>query len=335
MTLNTGATAAASPTAEIETEVSAQADASTAAASSTVDDQDDNQPASLLDVVKTVVQPTGPADTSGAEGEEGKTGTEAGTEGASSEETGDETDDSKLPFHQHPRWKQVVAERNAYREDAEGYRKVTGFMQEHGLSAEDMADAYDISAKLKSGDPQRLQEALEWLEPRVATLKAQLGHVLPEDLQEKVDGGELDEAGAQEIARLRATDSLRTQQAERQRETEATNATERQVREVSTAMATAVDEWEKGIKGSDPDYAKKADLVLAKSQAIVARTGKAPTNAEEAVALAKQAYAEANEVLKAAIPPKRELKPTPRGLSTPATTEPKSLKDAIRGALSS
>lgn len=299
-----------------------------AAASSTVDDEDAKQPASLLDVVKSAVEPVGPVESSAAEGEEeAQAKLEEGAEEASDD--GDAEDFSKLPFHKHPRFTQLIEERNSLRGDAQSYQNIQGFMREHGLTAEEMADAYDISAKLKSGDPAMLQSALEWLDPRVEALKAQLGHVLPEDIQARVDAGELDDDSAEELARLRATETLRTQQAERTTEAEAQAEAARTATEAATAVATAVSKWEQEVRGSDPDYAKKASLVLSECQAIVLRTGEKPTNEAKALELVKQAYANVDAAMKAALPQPRPVLPSPRGSSTPAAAQPKSLREAI------
>src|SRR5438105_3896428 len=104
------AATAASPVADENSEViaaqpgaEAAADANPAA-SSTVD-EDANQPVDLLSVMKSAVEPAAePAASSTAEGEEGKPAGEADT-GTENAAVADETDDAKLPFHNHPRWK--------------------------------------------------------------------------------------------------------------------------------------------------------------------------------------------------------------------------------------
>jgi hypothetical protein len=339
MTRSTGAPPADSPPAEeIEEQAAASAEAeassdANAAESSTVD-EDANQPADLLSVVKSAVEPApGPAESSAAEGEEGKSEAEAeeGADKAKSEE--DAEDDSKLPFHNHPRWKEVVAERNELRPDAERYRNIAGFMEANSLTGEEVADGFDIMAKLKSGDPEQLSAALEWLEPRVNFLREQLGLTLPEDLRDKVEAGLIDEDTAKEVARTRATSTLASERLKARETADSEAEAARQRAATAQAMATAVEGWEQRIRTTDPDYARKAELVETTCRAIVQREGKAPTTPEEAVALADRALAEVNRQFTAALPPPRAVKPTPQGSSTPTVAEPKTLREAIAAAV--
>ena len=299
---------------------------------STVDQTDAKQPLDLLSVVKSAIEkPIEPEESSTAESKPA----EAEVEAPAVAEVETE-DDANLPFHNHPRWKAVIAERDGLKDSADRWNGISGFMQEHGLSGEQMAEGYEIMALLQSGDPVKLSKAREWFAERLDVLDESLGHVLPEDLQERVDSGMLDEAGALEIAQSRASVSLRRAQDERTAEAAASADVERRATETRTSMVSAVEAWEARAKASDPDYSKKAELVEAKCLAIVQRTGKPPLTPEEATQLADQALSEVNAVFKAALPKPRQITPAPAGSSTtvPAPA-PASLKDAIRGALAS
>lgn len=336
MTVKGGEPTAASPTADIETEAenaTLGAEASTAAESSNADEQDANEPADLLSVVRSAVEPEdGPAKSSDAEGETEKPEAKAEAD-ADQADADSEADDANLPFHNHPRWKQVVHERNELRPDAERYRNITGFMEQSGLTGEEVADGFDVMAQLKSGDPAQLTAALEWLEPRVNFLKEQLGQTLPDDLREKVESGLIDEDTANEAARDRAAAKLHTERA-KARETTDTEAEASRQRQVSAqAMLTAVEDWEGRTRKADPDYASKAELIEVTCQAIVRRTGQAPKTPEDAVKLAEQAKAEVDAKFKAALPKPRQITPTPRGSSAKTVTEPKTLREAIAGSL--
>jgi hypothetical protein len=342
MSLDTqGAPTAASPTAEKEDETQAaaatvEATDATPAGSSPADEQDAKP--DLLSVVRDAIKPEDKkeADPSAAEGKgeaAAAAEAEAKPEGEANAESEAEAD-AKLPFHEHPRWKQVIAERNGFAEDAGRFRQIDGFMQEHGLSPAEVAEGFDIMAKLKSGDPANLAEVREYFANNLAVLDNALGRVLPDDLQQRVDSGALDEEAAQELAQARANERLRTQATEARR-TEETRRTERQNAETNaTASANAVQEWEARTKAADPDYARKAELVETTVRAIVMETGKAPTNPEEAVKLAEQAYERVNKQLKAVLPAKKPIAPDPRGSSAPIkNAPPTSLRDAVNAAL--
>lgn len=335
-----GSTAATSPVAEIEPvtidpAIAAEPEVAptdaNAADPSTADDKDAKEPASLLDVIKSAVEkPAEPVASSDPEGDPVEPKAE---EPAAVAEPKAE-DDADLPFHNHPRWKAVIAERDSFKDPAERYGLIQGFMQEHGLNNEEVAEGYEIMALLKSGDPEKLTKAREWFHDRLTALDESLGNSLPDDLQARVDEGLLDEDGATELARARAATALRTTQ-ETARSEAATAETARAAAEAKTSeMVGAVQAWEDRIKASDPDYSKKADLVQAKCQAIVLQTGKPPATAAEATALVDQALGEVNAMMKSALPKPRAITPTPKGSSavTPAAVH-KTLREAIEAAV--
>lgn len=297
---------------------------------SPVDPVDAKEPGSLLDVVKAAVEK--PAEAVVSSDPEGDPVTPPAEEPAPAVEPKAE-DDADLPFHNHPRWKAVIAERDQLRDPAERYGQIEGFMQEHGLSGEEVAEGYEVMALLKSGDPAKLTQAREWFSERLNALDGMLGNVLPADLQARVDEGFLDEEGAQEIAQSRATAALLASKGEAAAKAtaEQTAATEVQAR--TQSMIGAVEAWEASAKASDPDYSKKAKLIEDRCRSIVAATGKPPMNAEEATALAIKAHAEITAEFKAALPKPRAINPVPQSQSTTPSAQPKTLRDAINAAV--
>lgn len=343
MSNETGAPPAESPPAETETETNVAQPAtevSTPAESSSADEPDAKSP-DLLSVVKSAIEkPTEAAASSTVEG------TGEGAEGEPKEEPegkskeDQEAADAKLPFHEHPRWKEVVAERNSareeatsFRDDAGRFREIEGYMQTHGLTPQEVGEGFDIMAKLKSGTPEGLTEVREYFASRLVFLDEALGNVLPADLQEKVDAGLVDADVAKELAQTRAKAKIQTEQLDRRTTTD-TEANDRKARDAAaTAMVTAVDDFERTLKASDPDYARKAELVETTCRAIVQRTGKPPQNAEQAVQLVKDAYAQVNRQFKDLLPKPKAIVPTPQGSSAKTVTEPKSLQEAIANAV--
>lgn len=336
MSLETeGAPSASSPAAENQTEIEGAAalEVSNAAESSNADEKD-AKPANLLDVVKDAIKPEVAAEPGSSAGEgEGEAKPGEAEEKPETAEAQAEAD-KKLPFHEHPRWKEVLAERDGYKPDAQSFREIRGFMQTHGLTGDEVTEGFDIMAKLKSGTPENLAEVREYFNSRLAFLDDALGNVLPEDLRKRVETGEIDEAAATELAKSRASEKLLKAQAEaretRDAEAEASSAAVANAQ----ACATAVDKWEQATRKADPDYAKKAELVETTCRAIVQETGKPPRNPAEAVDLAKKAYERVDNAFKAAIPAPRPVKQTPRGSSATVVDQPKTLREAVRAALS-
>jgi len=321
----------------------AAADASAADAnpadSSAADTSDANEaPVSLLSVVQSAVEkkePEAPAGSSDAEGE-GKAAVaaegEARPEGQAAAEGEVEAD---VPFHNHPRWKQLKAERDTFKEDAENYQGIQSFMQANGLNGDEVAEGYEIMALLKRGDRDSLTKALEWFEPRVDFLREQLGAVIPDDIQARIESGELDEATAAELAQARAAAKLSERaDADRVKQEEAAAAATT-AETTAVQMAQAVQAWEDQTKAADPDYAKKAELVITMSRSIIQEQGgKYPATQAEAVELAKAAYDRVNDTFKLLIPKPKPVTPSPASMSAPnnrpvATT----LKGAIEAAL--
>jgi hypothetical protein len=112
----------------------APAEADAKPAESSPADEKDAKPRSLADVVRDVVEPkTAPEETSAPGGEQGKTEGEAAEAPKGDEAKQEPEDDSKLPFHTHPRFQQLIHERNELKPQANRSGKSQTFMEFHGL----------------------------------------------------------------------------------------------------------------------------------------------------------------------------------------------------------
>ncbi len=151
-----------------------------------------------------------------------------------------------VPFHKHPRFKQLVSERNALKVDAERYQNVQRFLDSSGVSGEEASQALQIMA-LSKLDPAK---AWEMLKPLAQDLLARTGALLPEDLRDRVSRGELTKEAAAEISRLRAQTAARDSRSQieaRQREREEADKATR-------ACIDAAEAWETKAR-RDPDFA--------------------------------------------------------------------------------
>lgn len=240
--------------------------------------------------------------------------------------------DAQVPFHNHPRWKEMLAERDSLRPQAENYRKITEFMEVTNLTAPEVAEGFEVMAQLKSGDPAELTKARDWFASRLDVLNQRIGATLPADLQAKVDDGLVDAEVAQELARVRANEAyLRNRSDEQDRRSDEQRQAD-QVATLRTDMVNAVQAWEDTTKAKDPDYASKAKLIETQSLAIAKRHGD-PTSAAEALELVKRAYSEVNAMLKDIAPRPRVVTPAPPGMSARVATAPTNLREAIRAAV--
>lgn len=290
-------------------------------------DTDANDPPTLLSIVKDAVG-------QGAKVAEASSAATSNEEAAPAEAKADEdVAEADVPFHEHPRWKSVLAERDSYKAGNEQYQQIQTFMEANNLQADEVAEGYEVMALIKRGDAESIQKALAWFEPRVSYLKQQLGQELPEDLQEKVDIGQLDEEDAAEMARLRAFNARTEQQTAAQREQSAAEQAAESARVQSVKMATAVQAWEDRTKATDPDYAKKSRMVEAEVLAEITRTGKRPATEQEATELVARAYGTVNEHFKALLPTPRPITPSPASIAANTSAAPQSLREAIRAAV--
>jgi hypothetical protein len=332
-TLSTGASPASEalePNAvdPVVTDVAVDTATDANAAEPSTADIEDAKPLSLLDVVtNAVAPPKEPEASSALEADQEVVTPEAEAEAPKAE------DDANLPFHNHPRWQALLTERDSLKEPAAQYQQITGFMREHGLTAEEVAEGFDVMAQLKKGDAESLTQTYAWFKSRTDFLAESIGLTLPADLQAKVDEGLVDEDTATEAAQARAAKALNEQASTRTAAVSEAERSANEARERGAAMATAVQAWENGIKASDPDYAKKASLVETTARAIVQREGKAPSNTEEAIDLVNRAHAEVTAALKAVAPKPKPVAATPASVSANATVAPKTLAEAIQRSI--
>lgn len=203
--------------------------------------------------------------------------------------------DENLPFNKHPRFQELIKERNEFKQKVEQYEPaikrdaaLSDYCQKNGITNDEFVNAMEVAALLHN-EPKK---ALETLKQYVETLELTLGNKLPADLQQEVDDGAISEARAKELANLR----VKSQGLEYTgKKSEAQVVQERQ-----RTIATAVNSWEQQKKTADPAYDKKYPLI---EKAFVAACSLTPPRSPaEAVALVEKAYADVNAALGTLVP---------------------------------
>ena len=284
-------------------------------------DQDaKKKPTSLLDAVKRAAQKTADTESSSVE-----------TNGKSAEEEGNSTPslddaaksrstseaDKKLPFHNHPRWKEMITERDAYRAESDEFRKVTSFMSANGLSTDEVAEGFQIMALMKTNPVEAHKKISEYK----ARLDAFVGNTLPPEIQKKVEEGYVDEESAKELARLKAQHSLYEQQQ--------VNAMQQREQNVRGSIHSAVVNWEQQMKVKDPDWSAKQEMVTDHVKLMM--QSEKPTTPEEAIALVERAHSIIKERLSRFAPQRRPVTHVSSSTSSAhATAQPRSLLEAVR-----
>lgn len=342
MTLNEDGSASGAENTQTDTTANTVSDANSASSSNA--GENEGAKPSLLSAVKDVLtkEQVGESPNAKTENKDASlSDPNAQQEGANKDDANlsQEEKDKKLPFHEHPRFKEVIAEKNqlkqeveAHKADASEWRAVKSFMSQQNLADAEVAEGFRIMAAMKN-DP---AQAVEMLKPYWSRLSQFIGEVLPNDLQQKVADGFIDEQSAREMARMRSqsefqqarsAEQLQRAEAERQRQIQE----QQQQLEVqrSEVVRQAVTGWEASVKARDLDYAQKEPLVRAKvAEKLLAGR---PQTAQEAVQVVQAAYDEVSDFLrKVASPQRRAVNPVSSSNSSVATKSvPKSFREAV------
>lgn len=285
----------------------------------------------LLSVVRSAIDEGGEA-----EGEESEAAAPESEEpeAAASQADGEdqqeqvEPDDenfSDAPFHNHPRFKKLIAQRNEYRAGHEQFQKVQSYLVQNGLSGEEAAEGFEVMALLKR-DP-----AAAWakLKPIVQNLLVATGNVLPDDLKSRMQRGEITREAAMEMSRLRAGQQTMTQQQQfdRQRQEQI------QAHQATQAVKAEVGSWEMAARNRDPDFDAKYEVIEGQVLRLQRAEGH-PRTPAEAKAQLDRAYEAANKLFAAQKPRKPAMKPVTGGQTAGAPrAEPSSMEEVVRRAL--
>lgn len=239
------------------------------AATSTATDENDT---SLLSVVRDVVKDSrGAEPASSAEGDENGESEDAGA-------TKGDDDYSDVPFNKHPRFRELVQERKTlkqeaerFKQDADRYNNVQNFMDSQGINADEAAELLIIGGLIKTNP----QEAWKRIKPKVQQLLIAAGEVLPDDLNERVQKGEMSQEAALEVSRSRASVSS----VEATRSFEQRRSEENRKREANTANMQAAEDWFQARVKKDPLFKAKEQPLMDRVYALQRREG-IPTTPE-------------------------------------------------------
>ena len=263
---------------------------------------------------------------------------EGGGDGHSAEEDDDfpEIDEKTLSHNQQQvmaRWRRGLdklrGQVGELKPAAEQYGKIQDYMNTFGLTPEDVAQGFDIMAKMRTNP----QLAFEALKPIFEQLALQTGAILPNDIRDRLRKGQIDEATARELARSRAS----AQTAELQAKFTNDQAQKRQAAQVHYAVQSAVARWDSDKAAKDADFARKRPMVEDAARTIMAREGQA-TTPDAAVKVLDRAL----KVVEERLSPFRNGQPSrtpavPSAASASPTTgaapAPKSLREAAQQAV--
>jgi hypothetical protein len=245
----------------------------------------------------------------------------------------DKPEDAKLDFHKHPRFQELVKEKNESKAKideltplAERTRILDDYVTKNGISQQQLVNALEYT-RLINSDPAKAWELLRPIANQLATF---VGEVLPPDLAAEVSAGTLSEQRAKEIAMGRAQASHGQFQQQNRSQFEATTQAQQ--------VQGAIDSWAQGKMRTDADLRPKAngDAADGKWEFLdqklrTLRQANPPRSAQEAVSLVEKAYAEVNKAFARFVPPKQTTKPGLRSNRSNSNATPviKTARDAV------
>lgn len=294
-----------------------------------------DKPTSVLDAVTTALDDL-KADKSKSESptDDGKKGTEdaeakADTAVAGGEDEGAaELTDEELKAlsqraqrrirHLSKQVSDVASERDGFKANHEKFESVVSYMQQAGLTAEDVNTGFDVMRLMKGAgngtiDP---HDALAAIEPFVEQLKLLAGETIAPDLRQQVADGTISEAAAKELTKTRLAAETHKRAATVATETATAERTRQTVEQAVSAASNAATDWENTWAKSDPDYSRKASLVKDKVETALHRhiqANKRHPTAQETVAICTKARTEVEQALKGFLPKPTTIKTEPSG----------------------
>lgn len=269
-----------------------------------------------------------------AQGSEGQQ-SEQGEQGEQTQQTPEQKKGEQPPFHEHPRWKEVVQQNQDYTRRlteleplANRQRYHENFMNEMGISPEEFVNGMNILAAVKT-DPAKARELLAPIWNQLSEFD---GSVIPQDLRQRVAEGEMSEQAAKELAQLRVEKKLQ--------EHNARVSTTTQAQRTAKAKANALASWDHAKRKLDPDFhPKKAqdapdglwEITAAKLTYLM--TVDYPDTPEKAISHMEKAYNEAKRLvvaLRGPLPKTRLAPNSRRSIGSVPKGAPKTIRDVVR-----
>lgn len=345
----------ASPASEQTTQDANQetADASAAVAQDAKDPvaeeakvEEQSKEKTLLSVVKDAVKkdPEDGKEAKAGDGEDASSASENGEDGSDDEDAdkskadAEDKDGDDDRFDKHPRFQELRKDRDKARQEAEDLRpraenfdKIQTFMDQSQLDSTAVAELLGWGALVRN-DPERAHAELSKM---VSDLGVAIGKQLPEDLQAKVESGELDEQTAADYALTRqknvALEAKDRETAEATKRSEEGRAAQLK-RDIDSEVLTV----EAELRQKEPDYPKIDKRVADRLGSNLRALGRPLNSPAEARQMVETAFSEVMEEVKALVPRpenKRPPNPSTTAANRGGPSRPKSTRDAVRAGI--
>ena len=206
------------------------------------------------------------------------------------EKTIDKPEDDKLPFNTHPRFKELVTEKNQYRQTVEQSKPLVEqatvtneFLRDNRISPQEYQSALQYLALLRT-DP---MQAYAMLKPTYDQLALLSGEKLPADLQTEVAAGALAQERAVEIAKARASQQHQAWRGQQQQQVQQVDQTQ--------VVGSTIQAWAGTKQSADPDF--KPGTALWEQVDLRIKSAPPFRSAQDAMQGSEKAYTEAKAFL--------------------------------------
>jgi hypothetical protein len=223
---------------------------------------------------------------------------------------------------------------------AEAAQAVQKYLHDNDIGGDDFKLLLELGAAMRRGDMKAFHEGVT---PYYRLAEEYLGYKLPADLQQAVQQGQMTTQAAALFSRermdraLAQSKGMRTQQVYQEQQ----QFTQQQYQQQADArlkqdVEAKVNAWEQATARTDPDYQKLKPLLHQLMWSVVREKGGRVESPDQAVEIAKIAYARTKEHSGALVTQQRRSTsrvPSSTGRTNGAAPEPTSLDDVVRRAL--
>jgi hypothetical protein len=261
--------------------------------------------------------------------------------------------DKSLPFHTHPRWKEVTTTAKALEASvgvmtpkAEKWDALDARFRETGLAPEDVDPLFSggamlkragvnhqevgvlmqVGAALKLGDREVFRQLAG---QAIEALGLQLVDAIPKEIQERIEQGAMSEEDGKRLADVEF--NARRERALRERAETRVQERDNADNAVATSrrFEAAAASWESRTRAADADWDRKEPFIAEAIQALVRQ--RPPQNEQEVEAICKTAHDQVTRIMRTATPASRPAVSPARGGSSTATVPvPKSSLEAAK-----
>lgn len=277
----------------------------------------------------------------GLEEEEGSPASEDQDNETEDEASGEDQNGEDSRLDKNPRFQELIGQKRALEEELKVYEPYRKFAETSTLNDEEKMNTLNFGeainrALLGKDDPKRV---LQELSPIVTALQNAAGLVIPADIQEAIDKGEISEEYAQRLVSANAEkEAIRNQNEYDKKKAEENQMaqTRQQAAEVKEQVLDSVNKWEVNQMAQDPDYEQKKPMLdsLIKAE-LTARNAKGEfITPNVAIEISNNALAQVNGMLGGTLtkPKSRGSLPSGAARGSKVKTKPKSIEDAIGSA---